>query len=610
MPAAHPHAPTVTVGRASRRFGGVVRAAVAVAVLAVLVLGPAAPASAHAQLTASDPTDGAVLDVAPAQVTLRFSEGVTVQPDGVRVLDRDATRVDGGVAEAQGSVVVAPVDQPLPPGGYVVAWRVVSADGHPVHGAFSFSVGTRTEVSDDVVANAFAGSADGRDELLGAILRAVAYVAILASAGAVWMGAALRRDDEPTPVGRVVTGLSAVGLLAVVLQVPVQASLATGQGLGAIGQEGVLGIALADGVGWSIAISGIGLIALLVTAGLPFRSNVRLLALAGAALAPLGLVVTGHTRTMSPAVVGYLADAAHVAAGAVWIGGLGALLAVVRRRRADDDVAGAARALATFSGWAGAVVAVVVAAGLALTWLEVGSLRALTSTTYGRYLMAKVAVALAVVAGAAWNRFRLVPAIVADADADADADAGAGRGGRGRRARRGATVAGAAAGGAPRGGGTGGRARAHRAARQHHSGAHVGGAGRAVGQRPARLGHPRGAGRPGATGPQRRPRVPARLEGPSRRPLRQRRDGARGARRGRGPAGAHAGARRPGPLHPRGHRPRARRRLDAHGDREARPLHRAAGHRGLPRGLAGAPSPADRRAGWSPAPPPPSAPSG
>ncbi|MBX3283787.1 MAG: copper resistance protein CopC/CopD [Actinobacteria bacterium] len=423
MPAAHPHAPTVTVGRASRRLGGVVRAAFAVAVLAVLVLGPAAPASAHAQLTASDPTDGAVLDVAPAQVTLRFSEGVTVQPDGVRVLDRDATRVDGGVAEAQGSVVVAPVDQPLPPGGYVVAWRVVSADGHPVHGAFSFSVGTRTEVSDDVVANAFAGSADGRDELLGAILRAVAYVAILASAGAVWMGAALRRDDEPTPVGRVVTGLSAVGLLAVVLQVPVQASLATGQGLGAIGQEGVLGIALADGVGWSIAISGIGLIALLVTAGLPFRSNVRLLALAGAALAPLGLVVTGHTRTMSPAVVGYLADAAHVAAGAVWIGGLGALLAVVRRRRADDDVAGAARALATFSGWAGAVVAVVVAAGLALTWLEVGSLRALTSTTYGRYLMAKVAVALAVVAGAAWNRFRLVPAIVADADADADAEA-------------------------------------------------------------------------------------------------------------------------------------------------------------------------------------------
>ena len=384
------------------------------ALLAAVLLGTASPASAHAQLTSTDPTDGAVLDAAPSQVTLRFSEGVTVQADGVRVLDRDAARVDGGIAESQGDVVVAPIDEPLPPGGYVVAWRVVSADGHPVHGAFSFSVGTRTDVSDDVVDRAFADSADGRDERLGALLRALAYVAILASAGAVWVGSALRRDHEPTPVGRWVTALAGLGLLAVVLQVPVQASLATGQGLGAIAQEGVLGIALADGVGWSLAITGLGLLALLVTAGLPFRGVVRRVALAGAALAPLGLVVTGHTRTMSPAAVGYLADAAHVAAGSVWFGGLGALLATVRRRRAADDVAGAADAVARFSGWAAVVVGVVVAAGLALTWIEVGSLDALTSTTYGRYLLAKVAVALAVIAGAAWNRFRLVPAVVPD----------------------------------------------------------------------------------------------------------------------------------------------------------------------------------------------------
>lgn len=413
---------TVTRLFARAPLGHLARAVAALAVLVALVLAPASPASAHAQLSSTDPTDGAVLDTAPSQITLRFTEGITVRPDGVRVLDRDADRVDGGIAEAQGDVVVAPIEQPLPPGGYVVAWRVVSADGHPVHGAFTFSVGTRTAVSDDVVARAFAGSADSRDERLGAVLRAVAYVAILASAGAVWVGAALRREHDPTPVGRGVTVLGAVGLFAVLLQVPVQASLASGQGLGAIAEDGVLGLALADGVGWSLAITSIGLLALLVTSGLPFRPAVRRLALAGAALAPLGLVVTGHTRTMSPAVVGYLADAAHVAAGAVWLGGLGALLAVVRRRRAADDAPGAAEAVARFSGWAGAVVAVVVAAGLVLTWIEVGSLSALTSTTYGRYLMAKVAVALLVIAGAAWNRFRLVPVIV-DVDAGEAVDA-------------------------------------------------------------------------------------------------------------------------------------------------------------------------------------------
>lgn len=403
------------------------RALLALVVLGVLVLAPASVASAHAEIASTDPTDGAVLETAPSQITLRFTEGITVRPDGVRVLDRDAERVDGGIAEANGDVVVAPVEEPLPPGGYVVAWRVVSADGHPIHGAFSFSVGTRTEVDDDVVDRAFAGSADSRDERLGTVLRALAYVAILASAGAVWVGSALRRPDEPTPVGRPVTVLGALGLLAVVLQVPVQASLATGQGLGSIGEAGVLGIALADGVGWSLAITGIGLLALLVTSGLPFRGHVRRLALSGAALAPVGLVVTGHTRTMSPAALGYLADAAHVAAGAVWLGGLGALLSAVRRRRAEGDVAGAAEAVARFSGWAGAVVAVVVAAGLVLAWIEVGSLSALTSTTYGRYLTAKVVVALLVIAGAAWNRFRLVPAVVAPSvapDAAGDTDPG------------------------------------------------------------------------------------------------------------------------------------------------------------------------------------------
>lgn len=398
--------------RPPRRWS-LARGLAALVVVVVLVLGPAATASAHAELSSTDPTDGAVLDVSPSQMTLRFTEDVTVRPDGVRVLDRDAERVDGGIAEAQGTVVIAPIDQRLPTGGYVVAWRVVSADGHPIRGAFSFSVGTRTEVDDDVAARAFAGSADRRDERLGAVLRAVAYVAILGSAGAVLVGTALHREHEPTPVGRWVTILGGLGLLAVLLQVPVQASLASGQGLGAIAEEGVLGLALADGVGWSLAVTGLGLLALLVTSGLPFRTHTRRLALAGATLAPLGLVLTGHTRTMSPAVAGYLADAAHVVAGAVWLGGLGALLAALRRRRAEGDVAGAADAVARFSAWAGAVVAVVVAAGLVLTWIEVGSVSALTSTTYGRYLMAKVAVALLVIAGAAWNRFRLVPAVVA-----------------------------------------------------------------------------------------------------------------------------------------------------------------------------------------------------
>lgn len=380
--------------------------------LVALVLGSwAAPAAAHADLSTTDPTDGSVVEVAPDAVTLVFTERVTIQPDGVRVLTADGARVDGGTATADGSTVTASLDGDIPDGGYLVAWRVISADGHPVRGAFSFSVGQQTELRDDLADEAFAGAADGRDEWAGRILRTLTYIAVLGTAGAVLVGTGLRRHDDPPAVGRGVATLALAGLGALVLQIPVQASLATGQGWGSITDAGVLPLALADGVGWSMAVTGIGLLAVLVTAGLAMSRAVRGLAVGGALLAPAGLALAGHTRTMEPRWLGYSADVAHVWAGAVWFGGLAVLIAIARRRRRAGDVRGSVEAIARFSGWAGLALAGVAVSGTALGWIEVRSLDALTSTAYGRLLMVKVGLVAVVVVGAALNRFRLVPAI-------------------------------------------------------------------------------------------------------------------------------------------------------------------------------------------------------
>jgi copper transport protein len=118
---------------------------------------------------------------------------------------------------------------------------------------------------------------------------------------------------------------------------------------------------------------------------------------------------------MSPAVVAYLADLAHVLAAAVWFGGLIAVVVAVRRRRADDEPLEAAGAIATFSGWAAITAGVLIVAGVVLSWIEVGSLDALTTTLYGRLLLAKVALVVVVLGAAAWNRFRLVPRVAAAA---------------------------------------------------------------------------------------------------------------------------------------------------------------------------------------------------
>jgi copper transport protein len=382
------------------------------AALVVLVLG-AAPAGAHADLSGTEPASGAVVAEAPDAVVLRFTEAVSVETDGVRILDASAERWDAGQATASGSVVTVPLRSGAPNGGYVVAWRVISADGHPINGAFQFSVGVRSAVGDDVAEQAFGADDDRRDAIAGAVLRSLAYLGVLVAAGVVAVGTALRSEGEPSPVRPWVAALAGVGAVALMLQVPVQTSRMTGRGWGSVTEAGVLGRALGDGFGLAIGISMLGLVLIAITAGLPYRGPVRVIALAGAVLAPLGLPLTGHTRTMSPAALGYAADLGHVFAGAVWFGGLVALLGVLRVRRSDDDPLGAGEAVARFSAVAGVSLAVVAATGAALSWITVGGVEALTGTTYGRLLMAKVALVALVAAGGAWNRVRLVPVLAA-----------------------------------------------------------------------------------------------------------------------------------------------------------------------------------------------------
>lgn len=392
----------------------------AFALLAALV--PARAASAHAELVATDPADGAVVEEAPEALTMQFTEDVSVRPDGIRVLDGQGERVDAGTASAQGSDVTVPLEGTIADGTYVVAWRAVSADGHPIRGSYTFSVGKETAIGKGVADGAFGGGSDRAYEIVDAVARAVAYLGVLGAAGYILIASALRRDDDPSPVGRPTTIAACVALVAIVLQVPLQGALATGRGLLSITDSSVLSLAIADGMGWAALVTALGLLAVIITSGLPWEGAAKRVGLAGAAVAPLGFVLTGHTRTMSPAVAGYLADLAHVAAAAVWFGGLIAVIVIVRRRRRDDAPFEAAEAVAGFSGWAAITAGVLIAAGLVLSWIQVGSIDALTTTLYGRLLLAKVGLVVLILAAAAWNRFRLVPRVAAAAIEEPPAD--------------------------------------------------------------------------------------------------------------------------------------------------------------------------------------------
>ncbi|HEY1281147.1 MAG TPA: copper resistance CopC family protein [Acidimicrobiales bacterium] len=171
-----------------------------VAVASLLLL--AGPASAHASLETSDPANGAVLTQAPSQIVLGFDESVDIALGAIRLYDGRGHEIDVGPAHHQGDDAHVAVSVPkLADDAYVVSWRVVSADSHPVHGAFTFQVGTAAAVRDPGLINRLLAQ-EGGNPSAGAILgisRFLSYAALavvvggLAFLSVVWPAGSGRR---------------------------------------------------------------------------------------------------------------------------------------------------------------------------------------------------------------------------------------------------------------------------------------------------------------------------------------------------------------------------------------------------------------------------------
>jgi copper transport protein len=409
-------------------------AVVALAALALLLLGPAAPADAHAVLTGSSPSAGEELDAAPSEVRLSFNEPVSATGEALRVFDGDAVRIDDGPVDGVGGEQVAvALPDDLADGAYVAVYRVVSADSHPIAGVISFTVGDAEALDDDAIA-AIAGPSDGALGTVGSVLRGVGYVGTLLAAGAVIFAAAVARGPaDRRRAERVGRPAALLGAVAVAVHLPVQAAAVSGYGvLEVLTDGGVLGSTLTSGFGQSWLARLAALLALAVpwfvaersattardasATAVPRGTRRPLLWLGGAAALALGsFLLDGHQRTVEPTWLLVGGDAIHLAGAAAWFGGVVLLLVTLRATRLEDDPVGGATVVARFSTLAAWSVLALAIAGTAMALPLVRGLDALTSTTYGWTLLAKVALVAVVVAVAAYNRRTLVPAIVARA---------------------------------------------------------------------------------------------------------------------------------------------------------------------------------------------------
>ncbi|MEV5433726.1 copper resistance protein CopC [Streptomyces sp. NPDC052701] len=378
-------------------------------VLVLLLLGGAGPATAHSALKGSDPGDGTVLRSAPRDLTLTFTESVGLLDDSFRVYDPGNRRVrTGEPRHAGGRSDTARVTLPagLGEGTFTVAWRVVSADSHPVSGAFTFSVGkpspTPAAVPTGPVEHPLTGS-------LHDAARHLAYLAVALLVGTAAF-AALCRPPDPAPLRLpLLTGwwtLLATTVALLLLRAPYE----TGAGPAAALDPSALGRTLAGRPGIALLAR---LVLLLATAGLLVRLARRrgdgrtppAALVTGAALA-VGLALTWaaaeHASAGPQVPLAMASSVLHLLAMAVWLGGLAALLTLLRP--SVPATALPAAAVTRFSRVAFAAVTVLAATGVYQSWRGLGSWTALTGTSYGRTLLLKLAAVVALLMAANHSR--------------------------------------------------------------------------------------------------------------------------------------------------------------------------------------------------------------
>lgn len=403
--------------------------------LSVVALLTTAPAAlAHATLQSTSPAEGAIVATAPASVSATFDEPVGVSPDSLRVFAPNGQQVDtGGTTHGKvpQQIVVALVPG-LGRGTYTVAWHVISADSHPVQGAFTFSVGAP---SGSVVTPASLQPPASKlvTVTFGAV-RGVAFGAFALMIGVVafviccWPAGARR----PGVIRLALTGwgaLTAATLAAILLQ----GVYGAGQGIGHVFWPDVLHATLYSRYGRALGIRLLLEVAALVVFSIALGAlpaggrRIRGPALAAWAVVTAALAATwavaDHAGTGMQVPLSVPSDIIHLSAVSVWIGGLVALITVVlrrpeqsggstaaarkARRRFQAATADAADAVSRFSPIALGCIAAIVATGTYQTWRGVGTFGALFGTTYGRLLLVKIGALCCLIALGNLARVRL-----------------------------------------------------------------------------------------------------------------------------------------------------------------------------------------------------------
>jgi copper transport protein len=407
-----------------RGWGVVLYAAVVVA------LAIPASAAAHAYLVRTSPTASSEVDTPPTQVSLTFDEAVEPRFAIISVTDAGGHQVTSGSprrSPTDPDTLVVPLKK-IAEGWYLVYWRVISVDGHPVRGAFLFRVGPNPGPQPQFPIPSIAESA-ATPNLVTA--RAITFLSVMCAIGLFVFRIAIARPLIRRVEGTSLRGVSiAFGIAAVIglVFIPVYLDIATAQfALRSAFDVGTLVPLMHDSAfGRGYLDLELCFALFVLAAGTAIwvdrptrtqRSVAELLATAGATAAAATVLIVpgaaGHAAQTAPRGLSLAFDWLHLASGSVWVGGLVGILVLWSHLPASRRVSGLAVAIPRFSNTALVAVTCLLGTGIGATVIHMPTLAALWQTSYGQAILVKAGLLAAAMMLAAVNLVRTKPRLVA-----------------------------------------------------------------------------------------------------------------------------------------------------------------------------------------------------
>jgi copper transport protein len=410
--------------RARRRIASTL---VAVAFAAGLLLPSAA--SAHAYLVKTVPAASGILETPPATVQLTYDEAVEPRFAIISVTDASGKQVTAGAVSrspANPDTLVVPLHRGLPEGWYLIYWRAISVDGHPVQGAFTYAIGPNPGPAPQFPVPSISASATSTNLL---VARWAMFLSVMVAIGLFVFRFFIARPLVRRIPGTSLRGVSiafvvasVVGLLAVPVYLDFAIANDSLRSVFDLGALVPLFRVTAFGRGYVDMILCFALFCVAAWISLwvdrsdrDRRSVAELVATTGALLAAAAVLqipgAAGHAGQTSPRGISLIVDWLHLASGSVWIGGLVGLLVLAASLGAGRRVEGLSVGVPRFSNVALPSVLALLATGTVATIIHMPALDALWKTGYGVAILVKVGLLVAAVAFAAMNRLRAKPGL-------------------------------------------------------------------------------------------------------------------------------------------------------------------------------------------------------